>query len=231
MEYISECQKNTNKSSTELLMMKLNEIEYILPKHTIYYANKQNEKSTDKKHSTKNIFNPRIVRKSKRLFQLDEPKSGVNLFGDLRLPIYVYEIYDIFDFIIFALQCVFEKNYILGKCQFCDSLFVANDKRTKYCPNQSKNGKSCQELNKLNRQLIRERNSECLRVNKNIRTMLANKIGTDNARYDYYKNKSKEYRNKMFKEEVSEEEYISWMNQYWEDIKADEKEKKKMIKI
>lgn len=141
-----------------------------------------------------------------------------------------YEIYDIVDLIISSLQCVFKQNYIVGKCKFCDSLFIAKDRRTKYCPQNLKTVKSCQERNKLKVQLIRENSSESERVHKNIRTQLSNKLGNDDKRYKDFLAYSKKYRHKIREGKSSETEYIEWMNQYWEDVKAEEREKKKQGK-
>lgn len=212
LDYIKELQGNTNESTFEKLTRKLNGLGYISPKHNLYYTGKQDGKSENKNGSDKESFNPSTVRKSKQLFKLDELQPVENLYGELELPIYAYEIYDIVDFIASALQCVFEKNYILRKCQLCNSLFVAKDGRTKYCPNQLKNIKSCSELKKRSAQLISENSSESKRVHKNIRTQLANKLGNEDERYKYFLEKSKDYRNKMVKGKTSEEEYIAWMN-------------------
>jgi len=231
LDYIVECLKDISKLSNEMLIQKFNELGYIPPKHNLYYTRKRNKQSTNEIRLKNKYFNPNTVRRTKRLFNLPESQPVENLYGELKLPIYVYEIYDIVDFIASALQCVFEKNYILGKCRFCDSLFVAKDRRTKYCPNQLKTVKSCSERHKLNAQLIRETSSESERIKKNIRTQLANKLGTDDERYKDFLDNSKQYRHKMIKCEISEAEYIEWMKQYWEDVKAEEKKKKQMNKI
>lgn len=230
LDYIKERQENINESTTEKLSIKFNELGYIPPKYNLYYTDKQNEESANKQRSNRKAFNPDTIRQSKRLFDLTEPQLGIDSFGDLLLPIYVYEIHDIVDFIASALQCVFEENYILGKCHFCFSLFVAKDSRVKFCPNQLGTAKSCQERNKLKKQQIRENSSESKRVNKSIRTQLSNKLGTDDERYKYFLSKSKEYRKNIFNEKISEEEYISWMKQYWDDVKAEEREKKRTKK-
>ncbi len=230
LDYIVECLKDISKLSNKMLTQKFNELGYIPPKRNLYYTRKRNEQSTNERCLKNKYFNPNTVRKTKRLFNLPEPQPAENLYGELKLPIYVYEIYDIVDFIASALQCVFEKNYILRKCQLCDSLFVAKDGRTKYCPNQLKNIKSCLELKKRSAQLISENSSESKRVHKNIRTQLANKLGNEDERYKDFLEKSKDYRNKMVQGKTSEEEYIAWMNQYWTDVKAEEWAKKKASK-
>ena len=173
------------------------------------------------------MFNPSIVRKNKLLFKLDKPLQAENLYGELNLPIHVYEIQDIVDLIISSLQCIFKQNYILGKCKFCDSIFVAKDRRTKYCPNQLKSIKNCSQIKKLKAQLISEKSSESKRIHKNIRTQLANKLGTEDKRYKDFLADSKKYRHKILNGEISEADYIEWMKQYWENVKAEEREKKK----
>lgn len=213
-----------------MLTQKFNELEYIPPKRNLYYTRKRNEQSTNERCLKNKYFNPNTVRKTKRLFNLPEPQPAENLYGELKLPIYVYEIYDIVDFIASALQCVFEKNYILRKCRFCGSLFVAKDRRTKYCPKPLKNLKSCQERNKLKTQLIRENSSESQRVRKSIRTQLSNKLGNCDERYYKFLEKSRDYYDNMLKGEISETEYIKWMKQYWDDVKAEERSKKKASK-
>lgn len=227
MSYIDACLKDSSNASIYCLTLEANKIGYILSRYNIYNKVKEDKEISNNQRINKYFFTPDTVRKSKRFFILPEPQPAENLYGELKLPIYVYEIHDIVDFIVSSLQCVFEKNYILGKCRFCDSVFIAKDRRTKYCPNQLKTVKSCQERCKLNAQLVRENSSESERVHKNIRTQLANKLGNEEERYKDFLEKSKKYRNKMVKGKTSEEEYIAWMNQYWTDIKAEEKEKKK----
>lgn len=230
LDYIKELQGNTNESTFEKLTRKLNGLGYISPKHNLYYTGKQDGKSENKNGSDKESFNPSTVRKSKQLFKLDELQPVENLYGELELPIYAYEIYDIVDLIISSLQCVFEQNYIVEKCRFCGSLFVAKDRRTKYCPKPLKNLKSCQERNKLKTQLIRENSSESQRVRKSIRTQLSNKLGNCDERYYKFLEKSRDYYDNMLKGEISETEYIKWMKQYWDDVKAEERSKKKASK-
>lgn len=230
LDYIGECLKDISKLNNEKLIQKFNELGYIPPNRNLYYTEKQNRKSTNEKGLSNKYFNPDTVRKSKRFFILPEPQIAENLYGELKLPIYVYEIYDIVDFIASALQCVFGQNYIVGKCQFCNSLFIAKDRRTKYCPQKLKTVKNCQEKHKLQTQHIRENSSESERVHKNIRTQLANKLGTDDERYKDFLANSKKYRHKFLNGKIPEIEYIKWMKQYWEDVKAEEREKKKQSK-
>lgn len=230
LDYIKKLQENTYESTAEKLIRKLNRLRYISPKHNLYYTEKQDEKSENKNASCKESFNSSTVRKSKPLFKLEKPQPVETLYGELELPIFVYEIYDIVDLIISSLQCVFKQNYIVRKCLFCNSLFIAKDSRTKYCPQKLQTMKNCQERYKLQIQLIRENSSESERVRKNIRTQLTNKLGNEDKRYKDFLANSKKYRYKMLKCEISEAEYIEWMKQYWEDVKAEEKEKKKQSK-
>lgn len=90
--------------------------------------------------------------------------------------------------------------------------------------------KSCQERNKLKTQLIRENSSESQRVRKSIRTQLSNKLGNYDERYYKFLEKSRDYYDNILKGEISETEYIKWMKQYWDDVKAEEKAKKKQSK-
>ena len=230
LDYIKELQENTYESTAENLARKLNRLGYIPLKRNLYYTEKQNEKSENNNGSDNESFNPSTVRKNKQFFKLDEPQQVENLYGELELPIYAYEIYDIADLIISSLQCVFEQNYIVEKCQFCNNLFIAKDRRTQYCPQKLKKLKSCQERNKLKTQLIRENSSESQRVRKSIRTQLSNKLGNYDERYYKFLEKSRDYYDNILKGEISETEYIKWMKQYWDDVKAEEKAKKKQSK-
>lgn len=230
LDYIKELQENTYESTAENLARKLNRLGYIPPKRNLYYTEKQNEKSENNNGSDNESFNPSTVCKNKQFFKLDEPQQVENLYGELELPIYAYEIYDIADLIISSLQCVFEQNYIVEKCQFCNNLFIAKDRRTQYCPQKLKKLKSCQERNKLKTQLIRENSSESQRVRKSIRTQLSNKLGNYDERYYKFLEKSRDYYDNILKGEISETEYIKWMKQYWDDVKAEEKAKKKQSK-
>jgi len=225
LDYTIRLQGNIYESTTDNLRKELNELGNISLKHNIYYSKSENVATTNKK-----IFNPNTVRKNKLLFKLDEPQKIENRYGELNLPIHLYEIYDVVDLIVSSLQCIFEQNYILGKCKFCDSLFIGKDRRTKYCPNRLENIKSCQEIKKLNNQLNSEKSSESKKVHKNIRTQLANKLGTEDERYKRFLADSKKYRHKISNEKALEVEYIEWMKQYWEDIKAEEKKRKKQSK-
>ena len=67
-------------------------------------------------------------------------------------------------------------------------------------------------------------------MRKSIRTQLSNKLGNCDERYYKFLEKSRDYYDNMLKGEISETEYIKWMKQYWEDVKAEEREKKKARK-
>lgn len=232
MNFMSLCQDDSYYCYADYLNLISKQSGYDMPSFFLYTPTNNNSQSILSKEEIKDliitgaskqtVFEPVISIKQKKLFEMSNQQQTPNSFGTLQLPIYIYEIHDIVDFIVVSLNCIFRQKFVLKKCKYCGELFVTHDRKRLYCHNQSQDEKSCYEHKKLEDQLFKERTVESTRVAKNIRSMILQKFDDDCTHEIYIKFKDlcKIYRGKMRKELVTEEEYVSIMKQYWEDVKA-----------
>lgn len=236
MNYINLCQEDDYYCYSDYLNMLLNQVGYRLPPYSVYTSEQNNLQSTLSKEEIKEllkkdvknrkVFDPVTVKRNRKLFEIDKPNQILFFFGTLEVPVYVYEIHDILDLIAVSLECIWKQKYVVKKCKFCGELFVTHNRARRYCPNQGDDDKNCQEHNKLEQQLFKERTVESRKVNKNIRSMLIQKLGESHELYKYFLKECQNYRDKIKSGEIIEEEYVTWMNKYWEDVKAKFRDKK-----
>lgn len=219
-EYIDLCQKSREFCSSENLRLLSEKNRHSLPIHAIYTAKEvQNETSLTKdtmveflreSYSPKQ-FAPNLKRQRKALLELPSPDREIKAtqWAPLEPPIHVFAIHDIVDLILASLQCIFEKDYIIKKCPHCGSLFVTHKCNQKYCPAMGST-KSCYQSAKLQRQLETEESGSA-RLHKNIRTMYANKYGTDSEIYRNFLTESQRWRDRIKDKKATEEQYVAWL--------------------
>lgn len=243
MNYICLCQNQRAFSSIEKLTLLSNQNGSELPRRSIYMTDKSRENDTLSKDKIARIlsndlpehFAPALKKQQARPF-FDSPsiQTKATSWGALTTPFYVFNIHDIVDFVLASLQCIFEQVHVLGKCKFCGGLFITHDHKRLYCPEQipDKKKASCYANAKLERQLAAERASESKKIHKSKSAMLSSRIY--NTTLQEREIRAQEYndfisKTAIIREEhtLSEEEYIAWMNQYWEDVKSKAKIRRK----
>ncbi len=237
IRYINLCQKDVYYCYSEYLKKLLNYYKYDLPQFLSFTTEQLNSTDISSEDGIKNFFmktiqnkvtfDPPIINKSKRLFAIPGIHNEPTQLGTLQLPLDVFEIFDIVDLIAISLNCIFDNHFVIGKCPYCGDLFVTHNRKIKYCHSSFKSKNGCYEYNKLEKQLLRENSKESNKKHKNIRTAMSNKLGTSDIRYLNFLSKSQDFRNKIKTRDSTEEEYIFWMQQYWEDIKMKYKHNKK----
>jgi|GEM_PF-4812323 len=137
-------------------------------------------------------------------------------WGAMTTPIFAFKIHDIVDFILASLHCIFEQNYFIRKCDYCENLFITNDRKQTHCPKQDLNikNKSCAKQAKLERQKEHEK-KESVKLHKSLRVMIADKYGTSSNESFIFLEESKAYRNKIKAGEETEENYIEWLKSFY----------------
>ncbi len=159
---------------------------------------------------------------------------------ELNPPISIFQIHDIMDFILASLQCIFEQNYVIGKCNYydCGDLFVTHNRSLRYCPVQNSDNKikTCQERANPERQKERMKGSESQKIKNRIRNKLYMRIDTirfeeeRNVRrqeYEDFKTQTKKIWIEVKEGKQTEEYFINWMKQYWENVRLNSKIRKK----
>lgn len=229
MNYIELCQDNKESdfNSNSKLKLLINQNKDEFPKYLHYDGKTSNNQKKISKNEIKNLLSysqqnnnyfsaPLKKVSQKQLFKDTSPLSYVKetKWGALKYPINVFDIHDIIDLILSSLHCIFEQKYVLCKCAYCGGLFVTSNQKKKYCPNLDDENTSCYDKAKLVRQLERE-NSGSTQLHKSIRTIYANKYGTDSHEYRSYMEESQIWRDKIKKGETTEEEYVVWLKSHY----------------
>ena len=230
IDYIGLCQRGKNFASIEKLILLSNTSGHELPRRSIYAANKLDGKSEMSKDDIKQLltnsdlpiqfFAPDSKKQTQYQILPSSMEKATVTPWQLTTPLVVFDIHDIVDFILASLQCIFEQNYVIGKCSYCGDLLVTHNRKLMYCPKQDLNNKSklCREHAKLKRQLENEK-KENTRLHKSLRTMLStDKFQNSHSdaygfteKYESFLKQSQEYRDKIKIGEATEEEYNVWL--------------------
>lgn len=224
--YVDYCIKFDHVNTVNGVRILAQQLNRTIPKTTVYTGS-QFGKNED--HSialnqalfaggkSKRYLETRSPFRNRPLFELPRVEIPTNT-EQMQLPIYIFDISDIIDLVLSSMFCIFEKKYMLYKCEFCKSIFVRKDHRGRYCPPSiSQNG--CQGIYKLKKQIARDNAKESSKVNKRIRTMLSAKKNVEEQDMVCFREESRDYRRRIQDGRSTEEAYINWMNKYWEDIK------------
>ncbi len=218
--YISLCQRDKQFCSIDKLILISNQMGYRLPKQSIYITEKAKDGLYDRTisellHSCDfpEQFNPSLKKQRRKFFEL--PSIGVKLtpYAPLKTPLYIFDIHNIVDLILASLQCAFERGDVVGRCSHCGNLFVTHNRKIKYCPvidSDNSHDKSCQEKEKLKRQIEKEK-KETKKMHKSLRTMYANKYGSDSKECRRFLDESQKWRDRVKEGEVTDEEYGQWL--------------------
>ncbi|HIS69537.1 MAG TPA: hypothetical protein IAA58_09285 [Candidatus Gallacutalibacter stercoravium] len=224
INYIKVCVEKPKFATLENLNLLCMKNKDTLPKRALYGGptSKENQLFDDEPQNIINNFDveikdfdpPCTEARHKSLDLFDKDKIIVT--GKyLKTPIYVYEIYDIVDFILAPLQVIFEQKYKIQLCQHCQKIFIDKRKR-KYCLQQNFNGKNCNQHEKLQCQLERVKESESRRMHNSIRTMRSNKYGVTSPEYQKFLSDSKEWRDRIKSGQETEGSYIEWLKSFFQ---------------
>jgi hypothetical protein len=240
MEYVTLRQKDKDFSSVDNLQLFINKANIELPNRVTYNSKRISNSifsfnfSIDELNSDSSSneisFEPTLKKNnSKHLFDInDNPSPKKTPFGPLVLPLSVFPICDITDFILASLHCIFEQKRTIGKCPYCGDLFVARDRRRKYCPLQTIGAetKDCYSKEKLERQLKNEQkeSSRLDKINRNtftnkMRFVHQDKVASINSYYLQYLDESQNWRDKIKRKEETEEAYVNWLLEQKEKIR------------
>ena len=135
-----------------------------------------------------------------------------------------YKLNSIPEFLLASMQTVFRARKIIKVCEHCGSFFVPQKRSDeKYCSGKSykTGGRTCKEQVKLDNQLRREHANLSSIVHKRIRNKLYSRIGhysncEDRQKtYDLFLEQSAELRKYKDINFFTEQEYIDWMNNYY----------------
>ena len=231
MNFISLCYENHKQCSSINLNFLANQNGCIMPQHNLFTDKlilsdgKLNKEDINKLLSENDnlgySFDPDFARSTKKFFKLDDYDFEIENNETLLTPIHVFQIHDIVDLILASLQCIFEQNYFIGKCNYCGELYVANNRNTRYCPQKNNLNTNCQKLGKARRQLIRNSIDKSKKMYNSIRAMYANKysLGIDDDMetniYRIFLRESKLWREKVKKGEATEKEYVAWLKSHY----------------
>ena len=219
--YINICQQDKTLFSIEQLTFISNKMRNEMPHRTIYAIYESNNDSPlleenmmnflRNSNSLNGVFTPQPKKRTGDiLFDYQEPQTPITQWGNLTMPLYVFDLCDIVDLILATLQCVSEQKYVICKCRYCESFFVTRNRVVKYCPERDLENKSCYEEAKLKRQLGNEK-KESVKLHKILRTMYADKYGNTSDEYIDYMETNANWRGMVKTDEKSEDEYVEWL--------------------
>lgn len=135
----------------------------------------------------------------------DDFQEETNPFDD-----FYYVCYDIDDYFVTVMLQVFEKGYIIPKCENCGKYFVPiKNSSAKYCNKKSPQNpnKTCKEfaspkpkgLNSLHRKIYQKKFNR------------ATRNPSQNAEFETWKEMAKEIKAKYNKGEIKDNEYYNWL--------------------
>ncbi len=180
--------------------------------------------------------------------QLDSIKRPENttifeLFGKndpiIKGVLRFYVLSSIQDLLSASLQEIFNASHVIKRCAYCGRLFIPSKRNdVKYCETlwPENRGKTCGELAKKQKQVIREKECNSEKIHKSIRTMLSHKSQSTKfpdeeeilvEQLKFFNEESKEMRQLVKFGKYEEEDYIEWMKGYWAEVKADAKKRKR----
>lgn len=159
MDYIALCQEKRNHLSIVAFNSIANKYDYVIPQQRIFASVKSNKTDILSKKEIEYLFNedyhvktfdPELYKQQKKLFELPEEKYEPIANEKLLTPIYVFNIYDIVDFIVASLQCILKQNYIIGKCKFCNELYITHNRKNCTAQSEQKTKKVARNKRSLN---------------------------------------------------------------------------------
>ena len=221
IDYLSLCSKNKYLESIPNYNRQLSIIGEKLPTYIIFYGNNHNDK--DNNFKMPKVFSPQLTGRTKLLFGNTTNDLQTEQFGELILPLYVYEINYVSDLLTSTLQQIFENNFTIAKCRFCENYFVAKNKRSKYCPpiDVKSEKETCYYI--ANRSRVKSlSDDEIQRTYNSVRNMLMRKCdldlqenGENHQRYENFKHKRKEYIRDIKLGKATSNEYFDWLKSYY----------------
>lgn len=121
--------------------------------------------------------------------------------------------------IIELLEIATTENIEIKKCKNCGKYFVPDNRSDEiYCSNIYENGKTCKEVGHFRTQQKLMQLNDDLRIYRNVyqKLLLRTRRNPDNDKYEKefqkFKNKNIELKEKINNGEITQEEYMEWLN-------------------
>lgn len=220
-DYLSLCSEDKNLESITNYHRQLSVIGVKLPSYIIFNGDTDNDKDSNSKSSI--VFSPPLSGRTRPLFGNTTNTAMSEQFGKLMLPLYVYEIDYISDLLTSTIQQIFENNYTITKCRFCENIFVAKNKRYKYClsGDYKSEKETCYYIahkkrvkslcdDKMERDYNSVRNMLMRNRNRDLHYQ-----GENHQRYEDFKRKRKEYLKAIKLGKATTDEYCDWLKSYF----------------
>lgn len=122
-------------------------------------------------------------------------------------------------FIIELLELAHTENVEIKRCKNCGKYFVPDNRSDEiYCSNIYENGKTCKEVGHFRTQQRLMKEDDDLRIYRNVyqKLLLRTRRNPDNAQYEkefqQFKEKNVELKEKINNGEITQEEYMEWLN-------------------
>lgn len=122
-------------------------------------------------------------------------------------------------FIIELLELATTENIEIKKCKNCGKYFVPDNRIDEiYCSNIYENGKTCKEVGHFRTQQRLMKEDDDLRIYRNVyqKLLLRTRRNPDNSQYEKefqeFKEKNVELKEKINNGEITQEEYMKWLN-------------------
>ena len=122
-------------------------------------------------------------------------------------------------FIIEFLEIATTENIEIKKCKNCGKYFVPDNRSDEiYCSNIYENGKTCKEVGHFRTQQRLMKEDDDLRIYRNVyqKLLLRTRRNPDNSQYEdefrQFKEKNIELKEKINNGEITQEEYMEWLN-------------------
>lgn len=231
--YIYLCQENPDYFKFDNLRLLAVENDHKLPNYSLYTGHTQDISGDSSGLSQDEIiklfdynrtenhsrFVPPLEKKSKLLFRLTaEPTdSEATAWGQLILPIDIFEIHDIVDLVLASLQCIFKNDYVITRCRNCNSFFVRSNRRYKYCPLLPGKEHGCYYAKRQQRRMEKE-SSEAKRMEHSVRSMMANRYDMgyiSEGCYEIFKKRNKECNRRIDDGLCTDEQHMEWLKQFY----------------
>ena len=123
-------------------------------------------------------------------------------------------------FIVELLELATIDNIEIKKCKNCGKYFVPDNRSDEiYCSNIYENGKTCKEVGHFRTQQRLMKEDDDLRIYRNVyqKLLLRTRRNPDNSQYEnkfrQFKEKNVELREKINNGEITQEEYMKWLNE------------------
>ena len=151
----------------------------------------------------------------------DDSQEIAKYIDNDKLTAYCFKCNNIIQsFIVELLELATIDNIEIKKCKNCGKYFVPDNRSDEiYCSNIYENGKTCKEVGHFRTQQRLMKEDDDLRIYRNVyqKLLLRTRRNPDNSQYEnkfrQFKEKNVELREKINNGEITQEEYMKWLNE------------------